>query len=140
LSRANVQKSQGLEIYVGNSSMSEFGDCFPKATRQIGNLPNSNPLYRRSANVWLTRRLARFLTAMRSLTGNSDRGVEETSASFEARSAPRSYQLPLAELALTDEFISCCSGSPSPLDGPQRWPVGRPNFDSKLTKSSGRHQ
>jgi hypothetical protein len=26
--------------------------CFPKAPREIGKLPNSNPRYRRSANVW----------------------------------------------------------------------------------------
>jgi hypothetical protein len=62
-----------LKIYVGNSNTSEFGDCFPAEPRQIGNLPNSNPLYRGSANVWRKRRLARSLTAMRWLTANSDR-------------------------------------------------------------------
>ena len=52
---------------------SEFGGCFPVEPRQIGNLPNSNPLYRGSANVWRKRRLARSLIAMRWLTANSDR-------------------------------------------------------------------
>ena len=52
---------------------SEFGGCFPVEPRQIGNLLNSNPFYRRSANVWRKRRLARSLTAMRWPTANSDR-------------------------------------------------------------------
>ena len=49
---------------------------FPKGTGEIGKLPNSNPLYRRSANAWRNRRLAHSLTAMRWLTGNSGRDAD----------------------------------------------------------------
>ena len=66
-----------------------------KATRQIGNLPYLNPLLSTVGECVAHKAIQPpFPTAMRSLTGNSDQGIEETSAPFEARSAPVPHPTP----------------------------------------------